>query len=616
SSFAMLLTSATFIAYQYHNFQGWTNQNLTAQAQVIGASAKGVLALADPEAGRAALSVLSSQAVMTGAALYDAHGALLSSWQRAGSSSLPATAPGWRGLRAENNDSYLARSIQEKGANLGTIILRSSQAEGSSYLRKSMATLLVLVVLTGLITMLLSSWLQKIIAGPVTHLATVMDRVSRHQDYGLRASRYADDELGDLSDFLNKMLARVEKRDRQLRASEDELRRLRNYLHNVIDSMPSALIGLDNEGRVSRWNREALGLGGCFSEAGKGEMLAHVLPQFAGQMSLVERAISQGRVQEVKKFRYELAGELRYKDITIYPLMADGVGGGAVLRVDDVTEEVRLAEMMVQTEKMMSVGGLAAGMAHEINNPLGIMVQAVQNIERRLEPKLAVNQERAAELGLDLQLVAAYLEGRQINSLLGDIRGAGQRAARIVRNMLQFSRRSDSSACQPGQVVELIEKSLELARNDYDLKKRFDFRNIEIERDYDPQLPQVGLVETEFEQVILNLLRNAAQAFAEQEGESVPTIWLGAHQEKDHVVVRVADNGPGMADGVRKRVFEPFFTTKPEGSGTGLGLSVSYMIITNNHSGSMTVESRPGQGTEFTIRLPRTAPGQGEERPV
>ena len=262
-----------------------------------------------------------------------------------------------------------------------------------------------------------------------------------------------------------------------------------------------------------------------------------------------------------------------------------------------------MQELMVQTEKMMSVGGLAAGMAHEINNPLGIITQSAQNIERRVSSELPANRQVAAELGLDLDLLRDYFQRRQISQFLTSIRDASTRASRIVAIMLQFSRKSDTVR-HPVRLNDLVDRTIELAASDYDLKKNYDFRSIGIVREYDPDLPDVPVVVVEIEQVVLNLLKNAAQAMAANPAGQKPEFRLRLRSENGYAVLEVADNGPGMDENVRLRVFEPFFTTKEPGVGTGLGLSVSYLIVTGNHQGLMTVESAPGKGTCFTVKLP------------
>ncbi|MET0101866.1 MAG: transporter substrate-binding domain-containing protein [Sedimenticola sp.] len=273
--------------------------------------------------------------------------------------------------------------------------------------------------------------------------------------------------------------------------------------------------------------------------------------------------------------------------------------------VHDITDRKRMESTMVQTEKMMSVGGLAAGMAHELNNPLGGVLHGLQNMKRRLSPELEKNREVAGRLGLDLALVQRYLEQREILGFLDGIADAGQRASAIVRNMLQFSRKSKIEKDKI-DLSELLEQTLDLAAVDYDLKKRFDFRNIEVIRELASGLPKVSCVASEIQQVLLNLLRNAAQAFSEapEALQTSPRIVIRLARESDRVMIEVEDNGPGMDDKTRKRVFEPFFTTRPPGEGTGLGLSVSYFIVCDEHGGEMRVESAPGQGSRFIIGLP------------
>lgn len=270
---------------------------------------------------------------------------------------------------------------------------------------------------------------------------------------------------------------------------------------------------------------------------------------------------------------------------------------------EDITIRKKTREMMVQTEKMTSIGGMAAGMAHELNNPLGGMLQGAQTIRRRFSPDLKANIKAAAEAGIDIQKLQNYLVKREIYKFLDGIRDSGRKASDIISNMLQFSRRSESRIA-PTNIVEVVEKVLELAGKDYNLKKRYDFRNIKITRDFDADLPLVPCTETEIEQVLINLLLNSAWAMVDDNSQSKPEIIIRIKKEAGHVRLEVEDNGPGMDNATRKRIFEPFFTTKPVGEGTGLGLSVSYMIITNNHGGTMMVESDPGRGATFIIRLP------------
>ncbi|MFP5239719.1 MAG: PAS domain S-box protein, partial [Acidobacteriota bacterium] len=171
----------------------------------------------------------------------------------------------------------------------------------------------------------------------------------------------------------------------------------------------------------------------------------------------------------------------------------------------DITEHRTMQELMIQTEKMMSVGGLAAGMAHEINNPLSAILQSAQVVLSHFSPERRANLAAAEACGCTMESILAYAQKRQIIPFLEGIREAGIRAARIVSNMLEFSRKSESRRA-PADVNTLLDKAVELALSDYDLKKKYDFKKIRIERQYAQGLPQVPCTRTEIEQVVLNLL--------------------------------------------------------------------------------------------------------------
>jgi signal transduction histidine kinase len=253
---------------------------------------------------------------------------------------------------------------------------------------------------------------------------------------------------------------------------------------------------------------------------------------------------------------------------------------------------------------MMSVGGLAAGMAHEINNPLAGIMQNVQNARNRLSGASPADHRAAEACGTTIDVIRAFNEKRGLINMLASALESGSRAAQIVNNMLSFSRMGDSSMARQ-DLSQLLDSTLELAQSDYDLKRKHDFKKIEIIREYAPDCPAVICAGSKIQQVFLNIFKNGAEAMSLMPERAEPFRFrLVVKPENDMVRVEIEDNGPGMDATVRKRVFEPFYTTKSGESGTGLGLSVSYFIITDNHNGSMSVESEPGKGTRFIIRLP------------
>lgn len=509
----------------------------------------------------------------------------------------------------ENSGHTLTRDIVfsdtdgRPGYRLGEVRLLLSDEENRAIIRNRIGdvavSLITVFVVLGLVLYLI---LRQVVLSRISALSLHAERISTDgiisAELGYRGIADDRDEIDHLYNRFSTMLLRIQERER-------ELDKARTLLCNVIDSMPSVMVTVDPMMQVTYWNQGAQQMTGLGAEQARGCPVHEVLSLVTPHIEEIRSAIGRRKVQEAAKIQDGIEGKRRFFHLTAYPLVADEVEG-AVIRIDDVTERVLMEEIMMQTEKMMSVGGMAAGMAHEINNPLGVMVQSAQNVLRRVSLDLAANIRDAKACNVSLESVRCYLKKRQILQFLEDIRAEGVRAASIVKDMLQFSRRSESGF-ELTSLSTLIERTIGLASNDYDLKKNFDFRHIVIERDYQKQLQDIPLVTTEIEQVVLNLLKNGAQAMAGKKSETrdyKPTFVLRTRAETNCMRLEIEDNGPGIPEQTRRRIFEPFFTTKPPGSGTGLGLSVSYMIVANNHQGTMSVESQPGDWTRFIIRLP------------
>ncbi len=416
----------------------------------------------------------------------------------------------------------------------------------------------------------------------------------------LRAAKEAADSAHTAK---SELLEQVSHELMERKRAEAEAQRLRVLLKNIIDSMPSTLVAVDAEGRVTHWNRHAENDLELAPEDAAGQAFEKAFPTMQSHVDQLRLAMRDRQTQSLEKVESYTDNKKRFSDVMVYPLLGNGLEG-AVVRVDDVTERVRLEEMMIQSEKMMSVGGLAAGMAHEINNPLAGIMQNIQVVLDRVSTDMPVNARAAHDLGVSMEGISAYLEERQVTSMLESVRQSGQRAAKIVENMLSFSRKSDAQVSSH-DLSKLLDQTVELAGSDYDLKKKQDFKKIEIVREYEPSLPAVPCEGTKIQQVILNLLKNGAQAMAEiDDAQEQPRFVLRTRRDGDMARIEVEDNGPGMVEDIRKRIFEPFFTTKDAGTGTGLGLSVSYYIITEDHGGTMQVKSAPGRGARFVIQLP------------
>ncbi len=399
-------------------------------------------------------------------------------------------------------------------------------------------------------------------------------------------------------------------RDRDL--AEDSLSQSEARFRVLVDNIPGAVYRSANDPDrtmefISDTIQEISGYPGSDFINSRGRRFCSIIHR--DDAPVVKRKIEKSlEAQEPYSLEYRIfhaGGEIRWvneKGQGLYS--SNGTLLSLVGAFFDVTERRRTQEVMIQTEKMMSVGGLAAGMAHEINNPLAGILQNTQVMKNRVSGNMAKNRQAAEACGTTMDVIMAYMENRGIFSMIEAIMESGKRAAAIVDNMLSFSRRSESRF-ELNDLGELLDTSIRLLETDYDLKQRYDFRKVEIRREYDGSVPKVPCEAGKIQQVFLNILKNGAQAMWRTHGAGTrPCFFLRLMVEGTRVRIEIEDNGPGMDEETKNRVFEPFYTTKEVGTGTGLGLSVSYFIITENQGGTLSVESSPGKGATFIIHLP------------
>jgi two-component system NtrC family sensor kinase len=241
-----------------------------------------------------------------------------------------------------------------------------------------------------------------------------------------------------------------------------------------------------------------------------------------------------------------------------------------------VKKEEMMSQQVIETGKLASVGELAAGIAHEINNPVAIMIEEAGWVGDLLEEEDLDGSDNKEELF----------------RALNQIKTQGRRCKEITHKLLSFARKTDS------RIVEIPVARM-LTEIAYLSSQRAKYSNVEIKTNFEENLPPVPASETEMQQVFLNLVNNALDVMEKTGG----IITLGAKQSGNHIIVTVSDNGPGIADANIARVFDPFYTTKPVGKGTGLGLSICYGII-NKIGGDINVHSTKGEGATFEIRFP------------
>lgn len=363
---------------------------------------------------------------------------------------------------------------------------------------------------------------------------------------------------------------------RSLRQQADELRSLKEYNENILESLDSGILVLDLEGRVARWNRALEGLYGMPRGAALGRPLDEIFPP--SFLEALRGSLVLGREEELANiYKLHLAtadGRGLMVNVSIAPFQGGGgERAGTILILDDVTSRIRLEEQLQHAEKMASVGLLAAGVAHEVNTPLAGISSYAQLLRERLD-------------GSDPRA-----------SLLDKIEKQSFRAAKIINSLLNFSR-SRGAGLEPMDVNKTVLDVLSL------LEHQLEQARIKVRRELAPDLPPVRGNEDRIQQVFFNLILNARDAMPHG-----GWLTLASRFEDGTVLVEVRDTGDGIRREDLKRIYDPFFTTKGIGRGTGLGLAVSYGIL-QEHGGTIFVDSAPGQGTTFRVELPALAPAE------
>ena len=631
NALTMFVLLSGFLVYDYYYAKNhyWKKYELTAELMedpIIEAIQQRNI----PSLDAYFKDILESQGVVQ-IVLFDPHGQVLTSLPKQNFEK-------FKEYTKDSGGTYFVKSMKVDGELIGFVGVKPNLNHIYQNLSKGIYLCLLLFSLLFFLSFLMATKIANIVTLPVALLTQTAKNITEHKDFNLRAQKVSDDEFGVLTDTFNLMLKEIQKLEeayslqleistdsynkvkfllekteqnkRRLEnevieriSSQNELKNIRNHLNDIINSMPSILVCVNGQGVITDCNQAACVMSGESHESLIHKPLEETFSMIADCRASINQSVKNHQAKKLEKVHVKLEDKEYFYNILIYPL-TQTQEQGAVIRMDDVTTQVRMENMMIQTEKMISVGGLAAGMAHEINNPLGGILQSTQNLSRRIDPHLPKNKEVAESLGGDIQVIHQYLQQRGIVKFVDGIKECGERAAAIVKNMLQFSRKSERNKAKPCDLVQLVDRSISLAANDYDLKKSFDFRKITMIKDYAQELPEIPCVATEIEQVVLNLLRNAAQAMQEQENNSEPTISVSIKKDKDFCYISIKDNGPGIPLQSQQRIFEPFYTTKEVGVGTGLGLSVSYFIIHSKHAGDMRVHSVEGEGTEFVIALP------------
>jgi PAS domain S-box-containing protein len=372
------------------------------------------------------------------------------------------------------------------------------------------------------------------------------------------------------------VLARVEEAERLAVVTlTGEAQSREQFIRNVVESLSEGLVALDLEGRIIAWNHAM----GARYDVTRSEVMGRpfldCFPNYrrealARPLERLLRGENEGFALEGVEHETLRKGPV-VQNIKGSLLRQGGQPIGAVLLIEDITERVALERSARQAEKLAALGTLAAGLAHELNNPIGI-------ISSRIEIMLldAESAPLAPEVTEDLRVLHRH----------------AQRVARIAQGLLSFARQS-SGQRGPVDLNHLVEETLLL------IERQVAKTGIAIKRGLAPDLPPVLGDGNALQQVVLNLLTNARDALAAGGEIAVETAAVPGRPGGARLLVR--DTGPGIPPELLPKIFDPFFTTKSDG--TGLGLSISYGIV-RDHAGTVDVQSRPGEGTTFILTFP------------
>jgi PAS domain S-box-containing protein len=402
----------------------------------------------------------------------------------------------------------------------------------------------------------------------------------------------------------------------------EELRRAHAEIEQLFASITSILIGLTPKGVVWRWNLEAEKKLGLAAVEASGQKL-HLLPikwdfsKLAGAIAACRKKLVPIRLDNLRFRRPD--GKDGFLGISISPIKAEsGEISGLILMGRDITEKLTLEMQLAQAQKLESIGQLAAGIAHEINTPIQyvgdntrFLNEAFKDLFTLLEKcKDLLEANKSGEVTGDLlEQVETAAREADLDYLVDEIPTAisqslegVERVAKIVRAMKDFSHPGTAEK-QAVDLNKAIENTITVARNEWKYVAQ-------MVTDLDPSLPLVPCRPDEFNQVILNIIVNAAHAIAEVVGREPTekgTIGVKTCRNGDWVEISISDTGGGIPEEIRSRIFDPFFTTKEVGKGTGQGLAISHSVIVDKHGGAIDFETEPGQGTTFLIRLPVAA---------
>jgi PAS domain S-box-containing protein len=580
STAAVLAATLAFYSLLSDQYRQSYRADLESLAGILAANCQASLAFSIPEDAEQLLLSLRSRPSVITAKISDAEGKLFATYGQA------AVGP---------ETLSITHDIEMNGKVIGAISLQDDMRSIRAFSHYALLTLALIVLLVSGLIFFLAARLRELISNPITELAGVAEEISRHQDYGLRAEKHGSDEVGNLVDSFNGMLAQIDQRNEALRNSERRYRALLNQAADVF-------LLHDLEGRIIDVNQRACDSLGYSREELLGMAIADI--EVATETSQLKTRYWQN-LQPERPVTVE--GVHRRKDGVTYPVevrvgLLELAGEKLIIAlVRDISERLeaekerhQMESRLLQSQKMESIGTLAGGIAHDFNN---ILTPIYGYLELAMM-KIPADQP--------------------VRDHLDKVYQAAGRARELVNQILTFSRR-DSVQQSAVEVQVIIKEALKLLRASIPT-------TIEIRQEIDLSCPPVLANPTQIHQILMNLCTNAYHAMRETGGilgVSLVPLEISAQDylkslnlpPGHYLRLEVSDTGCGMNKETLDRALEPYFTTKSKDEGTGMGLSVVHGIV-KGYGGGISLYSEPGRGTTIRIYLPASAQPTAHQAPV
>lgn len=608
SSIALLLACGSFIGYESVRSHSARATALSTLANIVAANSTAALLFNDPAAAGRTLSDMHAEKEIETACILTPDGKVFAAYRRPGIPERYIPPPAADGVKFKGDHAILYAPIVSQGERIGTVFVQSDLEEMHQRMRRYALIVAGVLALSGLVAWGLSTALERLVSAPILDLVTTARTITQSDNYTLRARARSQDELGMLVDSFNRMLAHVQTQDSALRNSE-------RHFRSLIENASDIITIVDTEGTIHYKSPSLVQAMGYLP----GQVIGKNITEFIdprdveGFLAAIRIAAADPDKRLTVEFRHRHTnGSWRaFEGICTRWTESEG-DPRVVVNSRDVTER-RQAEKQVQeanehladnqrelletnenlqrsneqlkafqdnqirAAKMETVGRLAAGVAHEVKNPLAVIMMGLDYLTSDYPPNGNEN----------------------IPTVLKEMRESALRADTIVRELLAFSSSNRLEVAEE-DLNEAIERSLQLVR--HDLVKT----HVRVEKDLHGNLPRLQLNRTKMEQVLINLFINATHAMSGGGTLSIRTFLRpaqpgnGSEDSSPVVVAEIADTGHGIPPGILPKIFEPFFTTKQVNQGTGLGLSVVKNIV-ELHGGTIVMGNRPEGGAQATI---------------